>query len=153
MCLPQRDGSDAHHNLPRLTRLHSARPTFRATIGHRSRPAIEEIDDVAPDRFAGFAGRRPLGPTLTIVMTLPNGKSWLMATGEGWEQVAPKAGPGLGAKPRRPRRPRAGRSDGSPVKVKAMSKMQELTISRVLWIFIDLTQNVMHFTSPAPKAR
>ncbi len=37
------------------------------------------------------------GDTWTIVMTLPNGKSCLMATGEGWEQVAPKAGPGLGA--------------------------------------------------------
>ncbi len=37
------------------------------------------------------------GDTWTIVMTLPNGKSCLMAIGEGWEQVAPKAAPGLGA--------------------------------------------------------
>jgi len=36
------------------------------------------------------------GDTWTIVMTLPNGKSCLMAAGEGWEQVAPKAAPGHG---------------------------------------------------------
>lgn len=36
------------------------------------------------------------GDTWTIVMTLPNGKSCLMAAGEGWEQIAPKAAPGHG---------------------------------------------------------
>lgn len=37
------------------------------------------------------------GDTWTIVMTLPNGQSCLMAAGEGWELITPKAAPGRGA--------------------------------------------------------